>query len=201
MKILITLGSVLLSNALHESLNREQDDCDLVAYTDQEQLPSPPDGIVVDAHTLTTGEILSLWPGVKLILLDTGLQEDEIIDLLCSFKIDGVISTDTDSQLFKKALTVVCGGQAWIDNGIVRALLNRIETTTRVSVKDSLSNKEQAIILHISQGLTNKEIAEKLFISEQTVKAHLSRIFRKCNVKNRAQLVPLAMMFRQPVSN
>jgi LuxR family transcriptional regulator, positive regulator of biofilm formation len=202
MKILIRLGNQLLSNALRELLNGEQEGCDLVAFSETEQLCGlPPDGLVVDARMLTTGETVSLWPGVKLILIDTGLQEEEIIDLLCNFKIDGIISTDTDSELFKKALTVVCGGQAWIDNSTVRALLNRIETTTKVSVKDSLSNKEQAIILHISQGLTNREIAEKLFISEQTVKAHLSRIFRKCNVKNRAQLVPLAMMFRQPVSN
>lgn len=202
MKILIRLGSILLGTALRDLLNRDQDNCDLVAFTEGEQLrESPPDGIVVDAQTLATGETVSQWPDAKLILIDTGLPEKEIVDLLCGFKIDGVISTDTDSELFKKALTVVCTGQAWIDNGTVRALLHRIEATTKVSVKDSLSNKEQAIILHISQGLTNREIAEKLFISEQTVKAHLSRIFRKCNVKNRAQLVPLAMMFRQPVSN
>lgn len=202
MKILIRLGSLLLSTALSELLNRQQDNCDLSAFTEGEQpLESPPDGIVVDAQTLAAGETVAQWPGAKLILIDTGLPEEEVVDLLCAFKIDGVISTDTDTELFRKALTVVCTGQAWIDNGTVRALLHRIEATTRVSVKDSLSNKEQAIILHISQGLTNREIAEKLFISEQTVKAHLSRIFRKCNVKNRAQLVPLAMMFRQPVSN
>lgn len=202
MKILIRLGSLLLSTALRELLNREQGDCGLSAVTEGEQpLEWPPDGIVVDAQTLAAGEAVSQWPDAKLILIDTGLPEDEIVDLLCAFKIDGVISTDTDSELFRKALTVVCTGQAWIDNGTVRALLHRIEATTKVSVKDSLSNKEQTIILHISQGLTNREIAEKLFISEQTVKAHLSRIFRKCNVKNRAQLVPLAMMFRQPVSN
>ena len=202
MKILIRLGSLLLSTALRELLNRKEENCDLTAFNEEAQfLESPPDGIVVDAQTLAGAVSVSQWPDAKLILLDTGLPEDEIVDLLCTFKIDGVISTDTDSELFKKALTVVCTGQAWIDNGTVRALLHRIEATTKVSVKDSLSNKEQAIILHISQGMTNREIAEKLYISEQTVKAHLSRIFRKCNVKNRAQLVPLAMMFRQPVSN
>ncbi|HEX9024402.1 MAG TPA: LuxR C-terminal-related transcriptional regulator, partial [Geobacteraceae bacterium] len=61
---------------------------------------------------------------------------------------------------------------------------------------DTISKKEREIIVLISQGLRNREIADKLCISEQTVKAHLSRIFRKTNVTSRSQLVPLALKFR-----
>jgi len=48
-------------------------------------------------------------------------------------------------------------------------------------------------VLLVSKGLTNKEIASISCISEQTVKTHVSRIFRKLNVSRRSQLVPLAM--------
>ena len=47
--------------------------------------------------------------------------------------------------------------------------------------------------MSIAQGLTNKEIASQLFISEQTVKTHVNSIFKKLNVTRRTQLVPLGM--------
>lgn len=201
MKILIRLSSLLLSTALAELVNRDRDNFQVIAVTDANELSGfTPEKIIVDPRTLNN-EILLEWPEAKVILLDLGLGEEEIVDLLYTFHIDGVISTDTDSELFKKALDVIGTGQTWIDNGTVRAVLNRIDTRAIRSVRSTLSKKEQDIIIHISQGLKNKEIAEKLFISEQTVKAHLSRIFRKCNVKNRAQLVPLALRLRAPISN
>jgi DNA-binding CsgD family transcriptional regulator len=70
-----------------------------------------------------------------------------------------------------------------------------VESIARNQRHETISKKEREIIVLISQGLRNREIAEKLSISEQTVKAHLSRIFRKTNVTSRSQLVPLALKF------
>jgi len=50
----------------------------------------------------------------------------------------------------------------------------------------------------VSQGLRNREITAKLYISEQTVKTHISSIFKKAHVSRRSQLVPLALKFRIP---
>jgi DNA-binding CsgD family transcriptional regulator len=55
--------------------------------------------------------------------------------------------------------------------------------------KINLSPKEREIAHLVCQGLTNKEIAVKLSLSEQTVKAHLNRVFKKFNISNRSQLV------------
>ena len=52
-----------------------------------------------------------------------------------------------------------------------------------------LSAREIAVLSVVKKGCTNKEIAEKLFITESTVKAHMSSIFRKLNVKNRTEAV------------
>ena len=53
----------------------------------------------------------------------------------------------------------------------------------------NLTQKEQEIMIFLCEGLTNKEIAEKLFISKETVKWHVSSIIKKMNVKNRMQVV------------
>ena len=89
-------------------------------------------------------------------------------------------------------------GQVWIDNTKLKALLNYAETAARSKDLNKVSRKEQEIIILVSQGFKNREIADKLKISEQTVKAHISHIFRKVKVTNRSQLVPLAMKFRLP---
>jgi len=68
-------------------------------------------------------------------------------------------------------------------------LHNRPSTLTANS-SESLSRKEREIVLLVAEGQRNREIAGRLCISEQTVKAHLSRIFKKANVSNRSQLVP-----------
>lgn len=196
MNVLVVLKSLLLSIALKGVLDKEPQKYQTAVACDGAELEaSAPDQIVVDAGSLN-GPLIARWPDAKVILIDTGLEEEAIVDLLCSYRIDGVISTDSDDTLFKKALEVIGAGQAWIDNGKVRAILTRMETAAKETRKEKLSKKEQEIIIQVSQGLKNREIAERLFVSEQTVKAHLSRIFRKCKVKTRAQLVPLALRLR-----
>ena len=108
----------------------------------------------------------------------------------------GIISTETDTPLFLKALSVIHAGQVWIDNSKLKALLSYAESASSSKNIDKISPKEQEVIILVSQGFKNREIADRLNISEQTVKVHISNIFRKANVTNRAQLVPLAMQFR-----
>lgn len=57
--------------------------------------------------------------------------------------------------------------------------------------KIKFTEKESEIIQYVCEGLSNKEIAKKLFISEQTVKSHLHKIFAKLDIKNRSQLIKL----------
>ena len=63
----------------------------------------------------------------------------------------------------------------------------------------NLSARETAV-LTVAQGCSNKEIAEKLFITERTVKAHMSSIFKKLNVKNRTAAV-MAVTSKEQISN
>ena len=195
-RILINLTSLLLCEAVQLLLQNHQNETRLqIAVGSSVDEKFSPDTILVDANTLTS-MTLARWPDAKILLLDTGLEEERIINLLINHRIDGVIAVDTDADLFRKAIYAVGSGQVWIDNGKLKALLAHVESIARNQRHDTISKKEKEFIVLISQGLRNREIADKLCISEQTVKAHLSRIFRKTNVTSRSQLVPLALKFR-----
>ena len=151
------------------------------------------DVILIDPSSLAK---FSLPAGqyTKLMLLDTGFSRDQLITLLLAHRIDGIIAPDTDLLLFGRAIhKVLFDGHVWIDNTILKALLQHAETLKHQDPHGALSRKEYAIVQFVSQGLKNREIADRLCISEQTVKSHLSRIFRKTKVTSRAQLVPLAI--------
>lgn len=58
-----------------------------------------------------------------------------------------------------------------------------------VLLKEGLSNRESEVAELVTQGLSNKEVANRLFVTEKTVKFHLTNIYKKMNVKSRAQLI------------
>lgn len=195
MKILINLGSSLLGEALKEALGREQEDYQLCTKAEFSQQKSfCPEFIVTDCHSLRRG-LPFTDPEAKVVLLDYGLAEEEITSLLLTHKVDGILSTHSDLSQFKKAVQAINDGQIWLDNRKIKALIQHAESMRSAEQDVTLSKKEREIVMLISQGLMNKEIADKLCISEQTVKTHISRIFRKVNVSRRSQLVPLALKF------
>ena len=196
MNILIHLGSYLLCEALGRLLDNESEGYQVFAANSAGKIGSfIPDKILVDACTI--GQCMPIrWPDAKIILIDTGLEEEVIINLLLSYRLDGVIKTDTDLPLFKKALNSIDAGQVWIDNSRIKALLNHAESLVNTQPDKNLSKKEREIIILISQGRKNREIADSLCISEQTVKSHIGRIFRKTNVNTRSQLVPFALKLK-----
>lgn len=195
MNVLISLKSRVISDALVELLSKDKGrDQFFIDYRGTEVLSSKPDIIIVD-HQSVSNEFLSSWPDAKVILLDTGLNQEEIITLILTYRLNGVISTDDDATLMRKALYLVNDGQIWINNSNLKALLSKAGTLTRNGRLDNISKKEHEILELISQGKKNKEIAAQLFMSEQTVKAHVSHIFKKFNVSSRTQLISHLMKF------
>lgn len=193
--ILIRLKSRILCEALRRLLEDSRASYTAVAAHELEEYDGfRPDIVLVDDFSLKQGATFPA-DAAKLILVDTGLPEEDITRLLLIHKLDGVISIGTDTGLFHKALRAIHDGQVWIDNDKIRSLLRHSPHSTHSPGCERLTPKEQAIVLLIAQGLRNREIAEQLHISEQTVKCHVSRILRKADVSNRAQLVPLAMHY------
>jgi DNA-binding NarL/FixJ family response regulator len=185
MEVLVNFKNKLLAYAFCEILKKIEN---VIPYVPEEMKRKEPKIILTDYFSLDK-EILSKYPKAKVILIDYGLKEKLLLRVLTQYKIVGIIAPYTDINLFKKALRVINEGQIWLDNRYLKHLLSGVE---EVPFKDiSLTNREKEIIYFVCQGLFNKEIADKLNISEQTVKAHLHRIFKKFGISNRAQLISI----------
>ncbi len=190
MTVLISLSNFLLCEALQELMGREPSEWNLIAVNNPRAATGiKPDVVLVDFANLDQW-LFSQWPDAKFLLLDTGIPPHEIVNLMRLYRLDGILSTDTDFQLLKKALQVIRNGQMWVDHTKMKVLLRCPSCSASVAV-ERLTDREKQIAEKIVEGLRNREIAEKLFLSERTVKSHINRIFRKLEVTNRSQLVSL----------
>lgn len=116
------------------------------------------------------------------------IADKQLRDLV-SKGVVGILPPSADADLLRKAIKAVIIGELWLD----RNTLLKIMSAMRHHEKNtSLAKREKEIIFHICQGFRNKEIAQKLQISEQTVKSHCNRIYRKLGVTDRLQLALLS---------
>lgn len=123
------------------------------------------------------------------ILLDTDCGRDNLASAIMSKNISGVLLGNATIPFLKKAIRAVAKGEVWIDRGTVKDLLNGVNAL----ISDRLSEKEKEIVALTGKGLRNREIAQRLSISELTVKSHLHRIFKKLEIKTRSQLITYAI--------
>ncbi len=192
MNVLVNLCSCLISEGINSLLlsNGYQG----VIVMQNQAVPDGflPDVILVDINTIDRN-LFSSFPDAKVLLMDTGVEKEKIVAALLSFPTHGVLSVNTEVQLFKKALAVVNEGQIWVDNNMLKAFLHQGPSAQPSSKGDGVTEREREIIDHVCRGCTNKEIAASLSLSEHTVKAHLNRIFKKFNTSSRSKLMTLLL--------
>lgn len=104
---------------------------------------------------------------------------------------NGYVLKDSDSDTLLKAIRDVNDGRSYIQPSLsdllVKEFYSKEEKTQEDIYIESLTKREYEVLTLIAEGMNNKEIAEKLFISEKTVKNHVSNIFKKINVTDRVQ--------------
>jgi DNA-binding NarL/FixJ family response regulator len=103
----------------------------------------------------------------------------------------GFLLKQTGLDLFVKCLRKVYEGEIWLDGRFAEAVLHAFgsfQPEAKSDGKSELSAREMEVIALVVQGYKNRDIAEKLFISEKTVKNHLSAIFNKLGVSDRLEL-------------
>jgi DNA-binding NarL/FixJ family response regulator len=109
----------------------------------------------------------------------------------------GVVLKDHAAEVLIKAINKVHDGEVWVERSMMGTVLQDITKPDSIDPEKekiaSLTEREQEVISHIGQGLKNKQIADRLFISETTVTHHLSSIFSKLAVKDRLELVIYAL--------
>lgn len=99
----------------------------------------------------------------------------------------GLLPFFTTSDLFRKAIAAIGRGELWFDRKSMSELAVRGSNSKNKDLQ--LTRTEREVVFLLCQGFRNKEIAQKLDITEQTVKSHCNRIFRKTGVTDRLQLV------------
>lgn len=151
-----------------------------------------PDVVLVDFTVLfnSFGELGA--DADKFILVDTSCGEDNIISAVLTKGLKGVLVCSSTPLLLKKAIREVASGEIWLDKIDVKNLLTGLHALKKNS-RPSLSEREWEVVGLVGQGYRNREIAEKLCISEPTVKTHLQRIFHKLDIQNRPQLITFAI--------
>jgi DNA-binding NarL/FixJ family response regulator len=195
MTIRVAIGchSYLLGEGI-KKLFKEEDEIDVIGIFDEgidvnEILKLNPDIILTDF------KIFRSFPDdfpngnqAKILLISDkswGSESERQIPELLLRGVYGVLAPDSDSEILRKAVRVVYSGELWLDRKLLKNVLYNM---SHVEKKIDLTKKEKEIVTLICNGYRNKEIAQKLDISEQTVKSHCNRIFKKVGVTDRLQL-------------
>jgi DNA-binding NarL/FixJ family response regulator len=130
---------------------------------------------------------------VKVLVL-TVHNETEYLMKAVDIGIDGYVLKDSDSSELKKAIFSIASGEIYIQPNLIPALnQKRIERTEDEEKIESLTSRELEVLRLLAVGMYNKEVAEKLEISERTVKNHVSNIFKKLEVTDRTQAAVFAI--------
>ena len=92
-----------------------------------------------------------------------------------------------------KAIRMVAAGEMWVDQRVIRAMADGVRFGEEQSIRQFLTEREQEVLRGIFEGLSNKEIAAQIGVSESAVKATLQQLFQKTRVRTRSQLVRIAL--------
>jgi DNA-binding NarL/FixJ family response regulator len=126
------------------------------------------------------------------VLLLTGLEYTPEIAQLLNTGAHGIYSKTSGSARLAEAMHAVLSGIIWLDEVYKRHLIAAASQVRDTAKVPATSAREHQILEAVVTGMTNKEIATKLVVSEPSVKAGLQRLFKKFGVANRAQLVAVA---------
>lgn len=134
--------------------------------------------------------------GVRVLILTTFDHDEHVLAALRAGA-SGFLVKDTDPVDLLQAIRVVASGDGLLSPGVTRRMIARIAAAPAPSTVDNaalsaLTDREREVVALVAEGLTNDDIAERLFISPTTAKTHVSRSLVKLNARDRAQLVAMA---------
>ena len=143
-----------------------------------------------------TRQLLADDPPPTRVVVLTTFDEDDLVVQALQLGASGFLLKDLPRQHLVDALRAVHDGDLRIAPSITRRLverrLDRGTDAARTRVLERLTEREADVLRLVATGLTNSEIAGELFLSESTVKTHVSRLLQKLTVRDRVQLVILA---------
>ena len=133
------------------------------------------------------------------VIVLTAAEDDRDVVRAMRLGARGVVLKQSASDLLLKSIRKVHDGEIWLDNRMTAEVIDAFKKSSESGQrreKPLLSDREKEIVQLVAQGFRNREIGEKLFISEQTVKNHLHNIFDKLGVSDRLELALYAIHHR-----
>jgi DNA-binding NarL/FixJ family response regulator len=201
LKVLIADDHPLLREALHRALDGKGD-MEIVAEAgDGEEAVKltselKPDVVVMDIvmpklnGIEATKKIKEVIPNTAVLILTAYNDEEYILGLLDAGAAGYLLKSARGSDLVE-AVRAIQAGESVLHPNIIAKLLKRAMTGPVEGHQHSelLSERESEVLKLVALGMSNKEVAEKLSVSERTVKAHLTNIFNKLNVASRSEAI------------
>jgi DNA-binding NarL/FixJ family response regulator len=141
-----------------------------------------------------TREVLAVEPSVKVVVLTTFEEDDYIFEAL-SAGASGFLLKRTKPEELIAAIHTVAAGDSLLSPSVTRRVIDRMATQPPAALSgarlEALTPREREVLELVGRGLSNREIAESLFIEESTVKTHVKRILMKLGLRDRVQAVIL----------
>jgi DNA-binding NarL/FixJ family response regulator len=161
---------------------------------------------VVDAHAARQatgallGNILDRNENARILVVGDKVKEPESYALLRQ-GVKGILTYEEAREQLPRALPQVAAGGIWVPRNVLSRFVDSILSTAqgrrlRADSPSELSRREQEVLAGLLENLANKEVADRLHISERTVKFHVSNLLAKFGVRRRADLILLCYQRR-----
>lgn len=211
MKLLLVDDQVLFVESLKTVLSIIAEDLEIIGIANSglEAIDivkmNIPDIILMDVRMPgmngvdATREILRTNPKIKILMLTT-YEDDEYVAEAMKYGAKGYLLKDVPPVDLVKSIHSIMSGTIQMSTKVLNNILDKknssrndeIEDNIMLKKIDNLSKREQEILFLISEGLDNIEISQKIFIAEQTVKNHISKIYSKLGNHDRMTVLKLA---------
>jgi two-component system nitrate/nitrite response regulator NarL len=127
----------------------------------------------------------------KILVVTAGMSDQEAVQLVQA-GVAGILHKHHSADVLCSAIRQTASGEVYLEKNYLGPLFRTVDRS-RPSGRPSLTERDKSVLRFVFQGLTNREIAERLHISEGAVKASLRLVFDKLGVRTRAQLVKVAL--------
>jgi len=128
----------------------------------------------------------------KILMVTAGMSANES-SLAIQLGASGIFLKQNSPATLTRAIRMVVGDEAWVDEKVIRLMAAAVAESDDQSFAKVLTVREQQVLQGVFEGLTNKEIANRLSATESAVKATLQQLFQKTGVRTRSQLVRIAL--------
>ncbi|MCQ6265019.1 response regulator transcription factor [Fictibacillus sp. WQ 8-8] len=135
-----------------------------------------------------TKKIIEQWPEAKIIIVTSFLDDEKVYPAIEAGAVSYMLKTSKASEI-AEAVRATYHGQSVLEPEVTGKMMIRMRQKNHQQPHEELTSRELEVLLLMTEGKSNQEIADQLFIAQKTVKVHVSNILNKLDVQDRTQAV------------